>query len=45
VAVAVLGLYTRSMYLVAMFGILAAGSAQMLEAEKPIFRPYESWRR
>jgi stage IV sporulation protein FB len=44
-AVAVLGLVTRSMYLVAMFGILAAGSVQMLEAEKTIFRPYESWRR
>jgi stage IV sporulation protein FB len=37
-AVAVLGLITKSMYVMIMFGILAAGSAQMLEAERPLFR-------
>lgn len=45
VIVAVLGLITRSMYLVIMFGILAAGSAQMLEAEPAIFRPTQDRRR
>ncbi len=39
VVVAVLGLITQSMYLVVLFGVLAAGSAQMLEADRPIFRP------
>jgi Zn-dependent protease len=45
--VAVLGLATRSMYLVALFGALAAGSAQLLEADRPFFRPrpYDSSRR
>jgi membrane-associated protease RseP (regulator of RpoE activity) len=40
VVVAAFGLITRSMYLTAMFGILAAGSAQMLEADRPMFRPF-----
>jgi stage IV sporulation protein FB len=38
VAIAVLGLITHSMYLLVMFGILAAGSAQALEQERPVFR-------
>jgi stage IV sporulation protein FB len=45
VVMAALGLYSRSIYMVALFGILAAGSAQALEADKPVFKPYESWRR
>ncbi len=36
---AVLSLITGSMYLVAFFGVLAAGSAQMLEGYKASFRP------
>jgi stage IV sporulation protein FB len=49
VAVAVLALITKSMYVMIMFGILAAGSAQVLEAERPLFRadrPSDrTWRR
>jgi stage IV sporulation protein FB len=44
VAMAVFGLITRSMYLTVMFGVLAAGSAQMLEADRPLFRPSQSRR-
>jgi hypothetical protein len=36
--VAVLALVMRSTYLVAFFGFLAAGSAQALEADRPMFR-------
>jgi stage IV sporulation protein FB len=41
-AVAVLGLAGKSMYLLVMFGILAAGSATMWEAQRPFSgsRPY-----
>jgi stage IV sporulation protein FB len=42
--IAVLGLVTRSTYIVWMFGFLAAGSAQMLEADRPFFRPSASRR-
>jgi len=38
-AMAALALFTRSMYLVAFFGFLAAGSAQMLEEFRSFFRP------
>src|SRR5262249_34148674 len=44
VGFALIGLLTQSIYLVAMFGILAAGSAQALEAERPFFRPSSSRR-
>jgi stage IV sporulation protein FB len=45
VAMALIGLFLRSMYLVALFGALAAGSLQSLEADRPMFRPYDSSRR
>lgn len=38
-AMAALALFTRSIYLVAFFGFLAAGSAQMLEEFGSFFRP------
>jgi stage IV sporulation protein FB len=44
VVMALLGLLTRSMYLVALFGVLAAGSAQALEADRPMFKPSGSRR-
>jgi stage IV sporulation protein FB len=45
--VAVLGLASHSLYLALVFGMLAAGSLQKLEALKPLYprRSYESWRR
>lgn len=43
-AIALFALIARSMYLMVMFGVLAAGSAQMLEAERPLFRPSQSRR-
>lgn len=44
---AVLGLLTQSLYLAMMYGVLAVGSVQKLEEQKPFFprRAYESWRR
>lgn len=45
-AMALLGLLSGSMYMVAMFGFLAAGSAQAWEAERPLFRRSPGpWRR
>ena len=45
--IAVLALVGYSVYLALMFGFLAFGSIQRLNAMKPIFprRAYESWRR
>jgi stage IV sporulation protein FB len=42
VGMAIVGLLTRSLYMVALFGILAAGSAQALEAEPKVFRVRQS---
>jgi stage IV sporulation protein FB len=46
-AVALLGAVERNMYLVFLFGALAAGSVQMLGAERQLFtpQPYREWRR
>jgi len=45
--IAALGLATQSLYVAMMFGVLAVGSLQKLEEQKPFFprRSYESWRR
>jgi Flp pilus assembly protein TadB len=45
VLMAVVGLLERSIYLAAMFGILAAGSFQLLEGERRRSPPRDSWRR
>ena len=44
-AVALMGVYERSIYMLALFGILAASSAQMFESERRHSgpRPYRSW--
>jgi stage IV sporulation protein FB len=46
-AVALFGALDRSIYLVFLFGILAATSMQMLASERRLFtpRPYREWRR
>lgn len=39
VAIAILGLLEHNLYLVFLFGIFAAGSAQLMEDEHPIYKP------
>ena len=45
IAMFIAGIYARSTYMVVMFGLLAAGSIQMFEAERPLFRSHEPRRR
>jgi membrane-associated protease RseP (regulator of RpoE activity) len=45
VVMALYGLLTQSIYFTALFGLLAAGSAQLLEGERRTNRPPATWRR
>lgn len=44
IAMAAIAFFMRSMYMVGLFGVLAATNAQTLESARPMFRPSESRR-
>lgn len=45
VLIAGMAFLTQNFYLVLLFGLLAAGSLQAIEAEKPMYKPYRGWDR